>query len=100
MIRAGATKHAKKSYTSEFREQALSKARQRGSRTLKAVSNELNVSLGSLKGWLKASNHKAADSATLASLPSHAAAQPWSPAKRLLALNESHHPNGCALHWT
>ena len=57
-------------YSTEFKEQALGKARQRGMRTLKAVANELNISLGSLKGWLKASSHKAADSATLAGLPS------------------------------
>lgn len=67
-------------------------------RTLKAVANELNISLGSLKGWLKASSHKAADSATLAGLPSDLAVQYWSPAQRLLALNESHLLQGPALH--
>lgn len=85
-------------YTSEFREQALSKARQRGPRTLESVANELNISLGSFKGWLKASNHKVADSAPLMGLPSDKAAQQWSPAQRLLALNESHHLQGPALH--
>ena len=85
-------------YTSEFREQALSKARQRGPRTLDSVASELNISLGSLKGWLKASNHKVADSAPLMGLPSDKAAQQWSPAQRLLALNESHHLQGPALH--
>ena len=85
-------------YSTEFKEQALSKARQRGSRTLESVANELNISLGSLKGWLKASNHKVADSATLMGLPSDKAAQQWSPAQRLLALNESHHLQGPALH--
>ena len=57
-------------YSSEFKEQAISKVRQRGSRTLESVANELNISLGRLKGWLKASNHKVAEAATLASLPS------------------------------
>ena len=85
-------------YSSEFKEQALSKARQRGPRTLESVANELNISLGSLKGWLKMSIHKAADSATLQSLPSDKAAQLWSPAQRLLALNESHSLQGAALH--
>jgi transposase-like protein len=85
-------------YTSEFKEQALSKVRQRGSRTLEAVANELNLSLGSLKGWLKAANHKVADSITPASLPSDTAAHLWSPAQRLLALNESHALQGAALH--
>lgn len=85
-------------YSTQFKEQALSKARQRGSRTLESVANELNMPLGSLKGWLKASNHKAADSATLVGLPSDTAAQLWSPAQRLLALNESHALQGSALH--
>ena len=52
----------------------MSKAWQRGSRTLESVANELNISLGSLKGWLKASNHKVAEAATLASLLSDTAA--------------------------
>lgn len=72
-------------YSSEFKEQALGKARRRGSHTLESVANELNISLGSLKGWLKASSQKASASATLASLPSDTAAQHWSPAQRLLA---------------
>ena len=84
-------------YSSEFKEQAMSKARQRGARTLESVATELNISLGSLKGWLKASNHKTADS-TPASLPSDTAAQHWSGAQRLLALNESHALQGAALH--
>lgn len=84
-------------YLSEFKEQPISKVRQRGSRTLKSVANELNTSLGSLKGWLKASNHQVAKAATLASLPSDTAAQLWSPAQRLLALNESHALKGAAL---
>jgi transposase-like protein len=85
-------------YTSEFKEQAMSKARQRGAHTLESVANELNMYLGSLKGWLKASNYKVAEPETPASLPSDTAAQLWSPAQRLLALNESHAPQGAALH--
>ncbi|MDO8773491.1 MAG: transposase [Burkholderiaceae bacterium] len=84
-------------YTSEFKEQAMSKARQRGARALESVANELNMSLDSLKGWLKASNYKVAEPATPASLPSDTAAQLWSPAQRLLALNESHALQGAAL---
>jgi len=40
-------------HSSEFRDQARSKAAERGNRTLEAVAVELNVSLGTLKGWLK-----------------------------------------------
>jgi len=81
-------------YSKEFKEQALSKARQRGLRTLESVATELNMSLGSLKGWLKTSNQKASDSA---SLPSDTAAQRWSSAQRLQALLESHALTGVAL---
>jgi transposase-like protein len=86
MIRAGAQNIQRNRYTSEFKEQSTSKARQRGARTLESVANELNMSLGSLKGWLKASNYKVAEPATPASLPSDTEAQLWSPAQRLLAL--------------
>ena len=98
MICVNTTKKPNNRYSTEFKEQALSKARQRGTRTLEAVANELNLSLGSLKGWLKASMRKAADSATLAVLPSDLAGQHWSHAQRLLALNESHLLQGPALH--
>jgi transposase len=77
-------------YSTQFKEQALNKARQRGSRTLESVATELNLSLGSLKHWLKASNQKALDSATWATLPSDTAAQHWSSGQRLQALLESH----------
>ena len=45
----------KSQHSIEFVEQALSKARMRGTRTLAAVATELNMSLGTLKGWLKRS---------------------------------------------
>ena len=59
----------RKRYSKEFKEQALSKARQRGLRTLESVVMELNMSLGSLKSWLKISNQKALASGTLMNLP-------------------------------
>ena len=83
-------------YTQEFKEQALSKARQRGQRTLESVANEINVSLGSLKGWLKMSN-KQAPSSTSVSLPCDTGAQHWSAAQRLQALKETHTLEGSAL---
>jgi len=85
-------------YSTEFKEQALSKARQRGTRTLKALADELNISLGSLKGWLKTSNQTASGSSVVTSLPSDTAAQHWSSAQRLQALLESHALTGVALH--
>lgn len=85
-------------HSAEFQEQALSKARQRGERTLASVANELNLSLGTLKGWLKTSNKRGAASAGAAGLPSNVAAQHWTLTQRLLALNESHGLSGPALH--
>ena len=37
-------------HSTEFKEQALSKARTRGVRTLELVAKELNMSVGALKG--------------------------------------------------
>ena len=46
----------------EFQEQALSKVRARGKRTLESVAAELNMPLGTLKGWLKRSGLEGAAS--------------------------------------
>jgi transposase len=82
----------------EFIEQALSKARERGSRTLQSVAAELNMSLGTLKGWLKRSGPAGAGLPRAASLPGDVPARQWTPVQRLLALNESHALQGPALH--
>lgn len=65
-----------------FKEQALAKARDRGNRTLGDVARELNMSLGTLKGWLKG--------------PGLAATQ-WSVEQRLQALCVTHGMSGPAL---
>jgi transposase-like protein len=85
-------------YASEFKEQALSKARQRGSRTLESIAGELNLSLGTLKGWLKSAAKHAAGSPHAANLPGEVPARQWSPSQRLVALNQSHSLAGPALH--
>lgn len=82
----------------EFKEQALRKARQRGSRSIASVAAELNLPFGTLKRWLKAPSKGRADTAGASSLPSDVAAQHWSPAQRLLALHESHGLSGPELH--
>ena len=76
----------------EFIEQALSKARQRGSRTLKEEAAELNVSVHTLKGWLQESR-----SSKASSLPQSLPGGQWSARERLLALQESHGLSGEAL---
>jgi hypothetical protein len=82
----------------EFREQALSKARTRGTRTLESVAAEINMPLGTLKGWLKTSGTKGAALPHAATLPGDVPARNWTPVQRLLALNESHALSGAALH--
>ena len=56
-------------HSTEFKEQALSKARARGSRTLESLAAELNMSLGTLKGWLKRSGFEGAGLPHAATLP-------------------------------
>ena len=85
-------------HSPEFIEQALSKARTRGTRTLAAVAAELNMSLGTLKGWLKRSGPTGAGLPHAATLPGDVPAAQWTPVQRLLALNESHALAGPALH--
>ena len=85
-------------HSTEFKEQALSKARARGSRTLESLAAELNMSLGTLKGWLKRSGFEGAGLPHAATLPGDVPARQWTPVQRLLALNESHTLSGPALH--
>jgi len=84
-------------HSTEFREQARSKAADRGNRTLEAVALELNVSLGTLKGWLKRPRVAGAGNAGALELPSDLGAAQWSAAQRLLALCSTHGMTGPAL---
>ena len=84
--------------TPEFKEQALSKARQRGSRTLGEVAAELNMPVHTLKGWLKTPGKGGAEVVMPGQLPQSLPARQWSAAARLLALHESHGLSGEALH--
>ncbi len=85
-------------HSAEFKEQALLKARQRGNRTLGSIANELNMSLHTLKGWLKLARPKPAVPPHAAELPDDVPAHQWSAPQRLLALHESHALSGTALH--
>lgn len=78
-------------HSPELKEQALSKLRERGSRTLESVAKALNLPLGTLKGWLNSANKHA--SLSIDGVVGH-----WNPAQRLLALQESHHLSGLGLH--
>ncbi len=83
-------KMKKHRYSLAFKEQALLKARQRGERTLEAVAQELNLSLGTLKGWIKRS---VGEQGVVLSGP----AADFSPTQRLQALLESYPLSGPAL---
>jgi hypothetical protein len=85
-------------HSPEFQEQALSKVRARGKRTLESVAAELNMPLGTLKGWLKRSGLEGAGLPHAATPLGDVPARQWSPAQRLLALQESHALSGSALH--
>jgi len=72
-------------YSTEFKEQALRKAQARGIKTLAAIANELNLSLGTLKNWLKQSSKGIG-----LTVPTSGPAGQWNAAQRLSALTESH----------
>jgi hypothetical protein len=85
-------------HPAEFQEHALNKARTRGKRTLESVAAELNMPLGTLKGWLKRSSTDGVGLPHAANPLGDVPAGQWSPAQRLLALQESHALSGSALH--
>jgi transposase-like protein len=77
---------AKQTYSAEFKEQALSKVLQRGSRTVGSVADELNVNSFTLRNWMKGTTSAARGSGS-----EHAKRpEDWSLEDRLLALQQSH----------
>jgi transposase-like protein len=85
-------------YSKEFRDQALSKARERGEgKTLKDVANELNLTLSTLKGWIQFSNRSAKKYQT-SPLSAVKPSQAWNANERLQALIESYNLQDEALH--
>jgi transposase-like protein len=76
----------KQTYSVEFREQALAKALQRGNRSVGPVASELNMSVLTLRKWIRVSNAASRNPG-----PSDARRpQDWSLEERLLALQQSH----------
>ena len=74
----------------QFQEQALSKVRERGPRSVQDVANDLNMSVGTLRKWISKSNQKTASNTHSAQLPKNLPALSWAPAQRLQALLETH----------
>ena len=83
----------RKNYSAQFKEQALHKAQQRGSKTLQDIADELNLNLGTLKNWLKQPGKD-----LRMAMPAGTPANSWTAAQRLAALNESHGLKDQALH--
>ena len=82
----------------EFRDQALSKVRHRGTRSVRDIAEELNMSAGTLRKWWARSNAGVAVAARAAELPGELPAESWSAAQRLLALHQTHGLPDVALH--
>ena len=80
-------------HSPEFKEQALLKARHRGTRSVISIAGELNMSAGTLRKWLQSASKKTA--AVAHRVPAATAAldgpaSDWSPAQRLMALQQSY----------
>lgn len=76
----------RREYTESFRQQALEKVFSRGSNSIRVVAEDLNMSLGTLRNWMKADRDRSRATAGLQSKRP----QDWSLADRLQLLMESH----------
>ena len=93
------TMQKQRQHAKEFKEQVLRRNRERGDRTQQSIAQELNISLGTLKGWVKLAAASARGLPHGANpLPSDLPAIAWSATELLRALNESHALDGEALH--
>lgn len=83
----------KTTYSDGFKEQALAKVYSRGNRTVQAVAEELNISVFTLKNWMKKSPSE--DKPPMPPKPKRP--QDWRPEERLVALHETYGLAGEAL---
>ena len=83
----------KTTYSESFIEQALVKVYARGGRTIRSVSEEMNVNHFTLKNWMRMKSSKLSGLVTKEKRP-----QDWSAAEQLTALHESHGLSGESLH--
>lgn len=83
----------KTTYSESFIEQALVKVYARGGRTIRSVSEDLNVNHFTLKNWMRMKSGKLSGLGTKEKRP-----QDWSAAEQLIALHESHGLSGESLH--
>lgn len=76
---------SKKQYSDEFKEQVLAKVYNRGQRTIQSIADEANLSIHTLKTWMKRTVPTDQSQSNTAKRP-----QDWRSEERLLALQESH----------
>ena len=76
----------RREYTESFRQQALEKVFSRGSNPIRVVAEDLNMSYGTLRNWMKADRNRLQTKDGLRSKRP----QDWSLAERLQMLMESH----------
>ena len=76
----------RREYTESFRQQALEKVFSRGSNPIRVVAEDLNMSYGTLRNWMKADKNSAQAKAG----PQSKRPQDWSLAQRLQMLLECH----------
>lgn len=76
----------RREYTESFRQQALKKVYTRGNSSIRVVAEDINMSLGTLRNWMKADRNSMQEKAGLQSKRP----QDWSLADRLQILMESH----------
>jgi transposase-like protein len=76
----------RREYTESFRQQALEKVFSRGSNSIRVVAEDLNMSLGTLRNWMKAERDRLQTKDGLQSKRP----QDWSLTDRLQILMESH----------
>jgi transposase-like protein len=76
----------RREYTESFRQQALEKVFSRGSNPIRVVAEDLNMSYGTLRNWMKADRNRVQTKDGLRSKRP----QDWSLAERLQMLMESH----------
>jgi len=73
-------------YSAAFKEQAMNKVLSRGSRTIVSVAEELNMSVFTLKNWMKTKHRRQIKSLA----PKERRPQEWSVEEQLVALHETH----------
>ena len=76
----------RRQYNESFRQQALEKVYTRDSRPIRSVADDLNMSYGTLRNWMKADKNSFASTVSLRSKRPN----DWGLAERLQMLMESH----------